>query len=234
MIAIYKKELKVYFTSMLGYAVMGVYLLIAGLVFSIYFLGPQNTSDFAGFFMNMNTIFLLMSPVLTLRILAEDKKLGTYELLLTSPVSPWDIIFGKFLGILTFVVIGITILLLFPLILSFYTTVEWGAVIAGYLGILFSMALFISVGMLASSLTDNYVVCAVLSFGMVLLLLAVSMLGESGTGPLQQFFKEVSYSSHYYQFASGLIKLKDLLYFCIGSFLMLFISKSILESKTWK
>lgn len=234
MLTIYKKELKVYFYSILGYIVMGIYLLIAGVVFSVFFLGAQSSSDFAGFFSNMNTVFLLIMPILTLRVLSEDKKLGTYELLLTSPVSPWEIILGKFLGVFTFVFIGATILLIYPLILAFYTNVEWGAVLSGYLGIIVSMAFFISVGMFASSVTDNYVVAATLSFGLVLLLLAISYFGNSPESIFSSFCKEISYANHYNQFAVGLIQLKDLLYFAFGTFFWLFLAKSIVESKTWK
>ncbi len=234
MFAVYKKELKVYFTSILGYAVMGIYLLISGVFFYGYFLGPQNTSDFAGFFEDMNTAFLFIIPILTLRILAEDKKLGTYELLLTSPVSPWEIILGKFLGVFSFIFIGITILLFYPLVLNFYTSIEWGAVIAGYLGIIFSLAFFISVGMFASSLTDNYVVTGLISYGLFIFLYLISFFGSAPDSLISKIFKEISYSNHYSQFAAGLIKPKDILYFIIGSFFWLYLAKSIVESKTWK
>ncbi len=234
MLAIYKKELKVYFTSILGYTVMGIYLLIGGIFFYGYFLGPQNTSDFAGFFEDMNTAFLFIIPILTLRILAEDKKLGTYELLITSPVSSWEIIIGKFLGVFTFVFIGVTILLFYPAVLNFYTGVEWGAVAAGYLGILFSIAFFISVGMFASSLTDNYVVAGLISYGLFLFLYMVSFFGNAPDSAFSRIFKEISYSVHYSQFAAGLIKIKDLLYFLIGTFIWLYLAKSVVESKTWK
>ncbi len=234
MIAIFKKELKVYFTSWMGYMVMGVYLVLSVILFHGYFLGDRNSSDFSSFFSDMNTVSLFIIPILTIRLLAEDKKLGTYELLLTSPVSSWQIVFGKFLSVFTFTLIANTILLLYPLILVFYTTIEWGSVISGYLGILFSTILFASLGMIASSLTDNYVVAALMSLLFILLFMIVSFFANSADNPLSNFLKELSYSNHYYQFATGLIKLKDILYFLIGSFACLFTAKTIIESKTWK
>lgn len=234
MFAVYKKELKVYFTSILGYAVMGIYLLIAGIFFYGYFMGSQNSSDFAGFFGDMNTAFLFIMPILTLRILAEDKKLGTYEILLTSPITAWDIILGKFLGVFTFVFIGATILLVYPLVLTFYTSVEWGAVFSGYLGMLFSLSLYVSIGMFASSITDNYVVAGLLSFGLFILLFVIAAFGNAPDSVISGIFREISYSNHYSQFASGLIKMKDLLYFLIGTFLWLYFSKTIMESRSWK
>jgi ABC-2 type transport system permease protein len=234
MFAIYKKELKVYFTSILGYAVMGIYLLIAGIFFYGSFIATKSPSDFSGFFGDMNTAFLFIIPILTLRILAEDKKLGTFELLLTSPIKPWGIILGKFLAVFTFVCLGATILLVYPAVLSFYTGVEWGAVFAGYLGMLFSLALYISIGMFASSVTENYVVAGLLSFGFFILLYVISVFGNMPDSVFSRFLKEISYSNHYGQFTSGLIKARDVLYFLIGSYIWLYLSKTVIESRTWK
>lgn len=234
MFSIFKKELRVYFTSLLGYTVMGIFLLIAGVMFSGFFLGVRNTSDFSGFFTDLNTVFLFIVPVLTLRILAEDKKIGTYELLLTSPVSSWEIIMGKFLSVFLFVLIGVTLLLFYPLVLAFYTTVEWGTVFSGYFGILCSLAFFISIGMFASALTDNYVVAGLLSFGLFLFLFIIAYFGEGTDNTVTRILKEVSYSTHYNQFAVGLIKAKDILYFAAGTFLWLYLAKFTVESKTWK
>ncbi|MGA2142663.1 MAG: ABC transporter permease subunit [Brevinematales bacterium] len=234
MTAILKKELRVYFTSWMGYMVMGVYLIMSVVLFHLYFLGARNTSDFSSFFSDMNTVSLFIIPVLSIRLLSEDKKLGTYELLLTSPVTPWEIVLGKFASVLIFAMIADTILLIYPLILMFFTTIEWGAVFSGYLGIIFSVMLFASIGMLASSLTDNFVVAALVSFLFILLFMIVSIFANSGDNPLSPFFREISYSNHYFQFASGLIKIRDVLYFVFGAFLFLYSSRTVIESRTWK
>ncbi len=234
MTAILKKELRIYFTSWMGYMVMGVYLIMSVILFNLYFLGARNTSDFSSFFSDMNTVSLFIIPVLAIRLLSEDKKLGTYELLLTSPVTSWGIVFGKFLSVVIFILLADTIFLIFPLILMFITSIEWGAVFSGYLGILFSAILFASIGMLASALTDNYVVAALISFLFILLFMIVSIFANSYDNPLSGVFKEISYSNHYYQFASGLINIKDVLYFIIGAFIFLYSSKTIIESRTWK
>jgi ABC-2 type transport system permease protein len=234
MLAIYKKELKVYFTSILGYVLMGVYLLIAAMFFTGYFLGIQNTSDFSGFFTDMNTVFLFIIPIMTFRILVEDKKLGTYELLLTSPVTAWEIILGKFLATFTFVWIGTSILLVFPLVLTFFTTIDWGEVLSGYLGILFTLSFFIAAGVFASSLTNNYVVAGLIAFVLFLVFYIIAYFGNAPDNLFSRILKELSYSIHYNQFAQGVITLKDILYFLIGTFLWLFLAKSVVESKTWK
>jgi ABC-2 type transport system permease protein len=232
MFAVYKKELKVYFTSPLGYTLLSFYLFFAGLMFCLYFLGVQNTSDFAPFFAVMNTLFLFLMPLLTLRILAEDKKLGVYELLLTSPVSVWEIIGGKFLGVLTFSSVGALILLVYPFVLGFYVSVEWGAILSGFLGLIFSLAFFISIGIFASSLTENYVIVGLVSFALFLIFFITAFFAD--TVEWLKFLKDVSYSGHYYQFAVGLIRLKDVLYFVMGTFFWLYLAKNIVESRSWK
>jgi ABC-2 type transport system permease protein len=234
MTAVMKKELRVYFTSWMGYMVMGVYLIMSVILFHGYFLGVRNSSDFSSFFSDMNTVALFIIPILSIRLLAEDKKLGTFELLMTSPVPPMEIILGKFISVIIFTVLADTILLLYPLILTFYTTIEWGAVMSGYLGIIFSALLFSSLGMLASSLSDNYVVAALIAFLFILIFMVISFFASSGGSPLSDILKELSYSNHYFQFASGLIKLKDALYFIIGSIICLLSAKTIVESRSWK
>jgi ABC-2 type transport system permease protein len=119
--SIYKKELKVYFTSLVGYIVMFLYLGLSVFFFFGFFMyNPESTSDFTGFFGMMDSLYLFIIPILTLRILAEDKKIGTIELLLTSPISTWSIILGKFLGVLTFVLTGASLMILYPVFLSFF------------------------------------------------------------------------------------------------------------------
>ncbi len=234
MTAVMKKEMKVYFTSWMGYMVMGVYLIMSVVLFQGYFLGVRNTSDFSSFFSDMNTVSLFIIPILAIRLLAEDKKLGTFELLMTSPVPPWGIVLGKFISVILFTIIADTILLFYPLIISFYTPIEWGAVFSGYLGIIFSALLFAALGMVASSLTDNYVVAALVAFLFILFFMVISFFANSADNTLSNLLKELSYSNHYFQFASGLIKLKDILYFLIGSFMCLYIADTIIESRTWR
>lgn len=234
MSAIYKKELKVYFTSPLGYVIIGVYLLLGIVLFNGYFLGVKNTNDFSGFFGDMSTALLFILPILCVRILAEDKKLGTYELMLTSPVSSLEIIFGKFFAVLTFVWIGITLLLFFPLLLSFFTEVEFGLIFSQYLGLILTTAFFLSIGMLASSISDNYVVVGLVSFGIFILLFILSSLIKTLDVAWLNRLKDFSFLIHYQAFSSGLIELKNLLYFISGTIFFLFLAKISIEAYLWK
>lgn len=235
MFAIYKKELKVYFTTLLGYIVMTFYLLIAaGFFYGTYIYGSGARSDFSSYFGIMNSIFLFIIPIITLRILAEDKKVGTFEILLTSPKSSWQIIMGKFFGVLTFVMVAGSLLLLYPVMISFFAPVDWGTVFASYIGMILSLAFFIAIGMAASSLTENYVIAGITAFGMFFILFLISLFRDVPVEWLSAVFTEIAYAYHYEQFSKGIFAVKNLLYFIIGTFLFLYFAKNRIESKTWK
>lgn len=233
--AIFRKEMRVYFTSLFGYIVITMFLVIAVLIFRGGFLdNPEAVSNFTPFFNFMNSVYLIVIPILTLRIVTEDKKLGTIELLLTSPVSSWSIVFGKFLSAFAFVLISASLLLLFPVFLSFFSHVEWGTVVSSYLGMILTLAFFVAVGIFASSLSDNYVISGILAFGFFLLLFIISLFGQSQSQVVSKIFNELSYSSHYGQFATGVVGLKDILYFLIGTLIFLYGAKDRIESYSWK
>lgn len=233
--AVYKKELKVYFNSILGYVIMLLFMGITGALFlSYYIFNESSVGNFANLFSFMNSIFLFIMPVLTLRLLAEDKKLGSYELLLTSPVTSWEIILGKFLAVLSFSLVGAGFMLLFPLSYAFVGKVHWEPLISSFLGMILSFSFFLSIGMAASSFTENYVVSGLISFGMAFFLFLITLLGDQVSGPLSRVFQEISFSFHYEKLSTGIFGIKDILYFIFGAFIWLFLAKTIVESKTWK
>ncbi len=222
MFAIYKKELKTYFTSMLGYLTIGFFLLLSILFFNGYFLGIRNTNDFSGFFSDLNTALLFIMPILCVRILAEDKKLSTYELLLTSPVSSIEIILAKYLAVLTFVSTGIILLIFYPILISFFVYVDFRIVLSNIIGIFLTAAFFLSIGIFSSAITDSYVLSGIISFGIFILLFMLSSVIKSLDQNWFAFLKEFSFLYHYEVFLSGLIELKNIFYlqlFYYGFFL---------------
>lgn len=233
MLAVLKKELRIYFTSLLGYIVIGIYLIVASAAFYGMYVKNSGYSDFSYFFGFTNTIFMFLSPLITFRIIAEDKHYGSFELLMTSPTSPWGIVMGKFLAVWIFAMVGNTFLLFYPTFLSFVADVDWGSVISSYFGMFFSVAFFISVGIAASSMTKNYVIAAIIAFGTVILLYIIENFSGSSS-LLEKFFQEISYGYHYRQFSMGIVLLKDILYFVFGSFLFLYLAKDRVEASSLK
>jgi ABC-2 type transport system permease protein len=246
------KELRSYFVSPVVYVVGAVFLLIVGLLAYIYivFTGAQaiqlmqvqgqaqiNLNDlvFRNLFSSIRFILLIVLPILTMRLLAEEKKLRTFELLMTSPIGLNEIVAGKFVSVfLLFLgLLGLTGLI--PLTLALFSDFDWYPVLTGYLGLILLGALFLSVGLLASALTENQVVAAFVSFGLLLFLWLLAGVGTLlGDTALGQVISYVSFMDHYDHLVRGLIDTRDLAYFVSALILMLFLTHRVVDSTRWK
>lgn len=169
MLAIMNKELRSYFASATGYIFMSFFLLISGIFFSIINLLGAN-SLYNNVLSRITFVFLFVVPILTMRLISEETKQKTDQLLLTSPLKVADIVLGKYLAALILFLVTLFITGLFPVILSFFGNVVIGEIIGGYIGFFLLGAAFISVGLFISSLTDNQVISAVVTVGTLLIL----------------------------------------------------------------
>jgi ABC-2 type transport system permease protein len=167
MLPVLIKEFKAYFYTATGYVFMGVFLLICGIFFANYNLIPASPL-YSNVLSSMTFIFLILVPVITMRLLAEEKHNKTDQLLLTSPLSIGEIVVGKYLASVALLLLTLIITTLFPFMLSFYGIIPAGEIAAVYIGFALLGAAFISVGVFVSSLTENQVVSAVASFGLLL------------------------------------------------------------------
>lgn len=169
MLAIMKKEFFTYFKSMTGYIFMASLLFFVGLFFvlnNLMSLSPQ----YNGVLSNITFVFLLAVPILTMRLMAEEARQKTDQLLLTSPISLTHIVLGKFLGAVSVLLMTLVITFIYPIILSTMGTINWGEIIGGYIGFFLFGSALIAVGLFISSLTDNQVIAAVVTFTALLLL----------------------------------------------------------------
>jgi len=246
------KELRSYFVSPVVYVVGAVFLLIVGLLAYLYivFAGAQaiqlmqmqgqaqiNLNDlvFRNLFASLRFVLLIILPILTMRLFAEEKKLRTFEFLMTSPIGLNEIVAGKFVSVfLIFLgLLGLTGLI--PLTLSLFSDFDWYPILTGYLGLALLGALFLSIGVLASALTENQIVAAFVSFGLLLLLWLLagfgSLLGDTTVGLVISY---LSFMEHYDHLVRGLIDTKDLVYFGSALVLMLFLAHRIVDSARWK
>lgn len=251
--AIIRKELRSYFVSPIVYVVGAVFLLIVGFLAYLYivFAGAQaiqlmqmqggpaqiNLNDlvFRNLFASVRFVLLLILPILTMRLFAEERKLRTFEFLMTSPVGINEIVMGKFMSV--FVVflglLGMTSLV--PLVLALFSDFDWYPILTGYLGLALLGGLFLSVGLLASALTENQIVAAFVSFGLLLVLWLLaglgSLLGDTAVGQVVSY---LSFMEHYDHLVRGLVDTKDLVYFVSGLALMLFLAHRVVDSTRWK
>lgn len=164
MLAIFSKEFKTYFTSAVGYVFMGVFLLISGLLFALTDL-MQSSANYSSVLGSITLIFLLLVPLLTMRILSEETHQKTDQLLFTSPLSLNDIVIGKYLAASALFLFAVAITFIYPLILVMFGTVSFGEIFSGYVGFIFLGLCFISLGLFISALTENQITAAAATFG---------------------------------------------------------------------
>ncbi len=166
MLAVYKKELRSYLTSMVGYVFIAFVLLILGIYFTAYNL-QYASPDFGATLSSVTFLFLVITPILTMRILAEEKKNRTDQLLLTAPVSVWKVILGKYLSIVTIYAIPVVISAFYPLIMGRYGVISYPMAYVAVIGFFFLGCAQIAVGLFLSSVTESQVIAAVLTFGIL-------------------------------------------------------------------
>lgn len=167
--AIYKKEMRSYFHSVAAYIFLALFLAASGIYFSVICMGYGYTDYSAYIFSNITILYIVIVPILTMRLLAEEKKQKTDQILLTAPVRVSSIVLGKYLAVLTLLLAAVAISFCQAGVLSFYGTVNWKTVLTGGLGYFLLGACLLAIGLFISALTDNQVISAALSFGAVLL-----------------------------------------------------------------
>lgn len=238
---LFSKELKDNFASPLVYILAALYSLIIGWLFFNYLMFSKNltsmtltSSVLAPTFGNMNLIFLFLAPLLTMRSLAEEKKQNTIELLFQSNLSHLQIILGKFFANVVVVIFILALTAVFPIILSLSGYNDWGIVGSSYLGVLLSVMCYLSVGMFASSLTENQMVAALISFSIIVgLMLLVLSATATNNYLIQQIFQYFSVAFHYEGLVRGVIKTSDLIYYFSFIGFFIYLTERSLDSRNW-
>jgi ABC-2 type transport system permease protein len=248
-IAIAAKELRSYFASPIAYIIIGFFALPFGVFFYLYleaFLRQSMQQAQFGGSMNVNqqviryvlqnasVIILFVMPMITMRTYAEEKRSGTIELLLTSPVTDFQIIVGKFLGALGLYMAMLLVTLLYISILFVFGSPEWRPLIAAYLGLLLMGGAFLSIGLFISSTTDNQIVAGIISFVVFLLLWIVGWFADSAgptVGPITSY---LSITEHFDDFSKGIIDTKHVLYYVSLITFGLFLTAKSVDSERWR
>ena len=186
------------------------------------------------FFAVMDFIWLLIVPMLTMRLYAEEKKTGTIELLMTSPISSVEVLLGKFFACFSLYSIIVSLTMVYFVILEAYGSPDWGPIFSGYLGYLFLGATFISVGILASALTENQIVAVLLSFGILLLFWLIDWSASFAGPTAAKILQYMSFIEHLEDFQRGVIDSKDVVFYLSFSFFCLFLTTRVVESRRWR
>ncbi|MBU3072213.1 ABC transporter permease [Clostridium estertheticum] len=178
MLAVFLKEFRSYFTSAIGYIFIGTFLLITGIFFTMYNLLAASPT-YNNTLQSLITIFLFIIPILTMKIISEETKTKTDQLLFTSPLKIRDIILGKYFAAVAIFTISLLITVLYPLILSMFGSVSPSEIFTGYIGMFLLGATLISIGLFVSSLTENQVTSAVISFGVLLFIFLIDSIEQA-------------------------------------------------------
>lgn len=231
MSAIFKREFKAYFNSPVGYVVLAAFLFFSGIFFYVQSL-YAGTSDMSGVFGNMFFILLFLIPLLTMRLLSEEKRNKTEQALLTSPISLFSIVGGKFLSALAVYGVCISVFVLQGVILSFASTPDWSVIIGNLLALLLLGSALISVGLFLSSLTESVVVAAVTAFVVnILLLLLDSFQALIPWDFAKNILDFIDFNSKYTQMTLGVFSLFDTVFFLSITALFLFFTVKVLEKR---
>jgi len=249
---IFKKELRLYFTSPVAYVVFTIFLLIAGYFFYNIFafftlasmrsaMNPAMARDLnvtdgviRPLFSNVSVILLLLMPLLTMRLFAEERRSGTIELLLTYPVRDGAVLLGKYLAALALYALMLALTLLYPGVVAYFVRLEAGPLLTGYLGLLLMGATFIAVGVFASSLTENQIVASITTFGILLIFWILGWSADYAGGTTGKVLQHLSILEHNESFARGVLDTKDIIYYVDFTVLALFLTLRSLETRRWK
>jgi len=251
-IAIWQREMRSYFVSPIAYVVLTVFLFLCGLIFfgnltEVYQYTMSTAQmgqgmqpiDVPGYitqslFRTATVILLFILPMMTMALFSEEKKRGTIELLLTTPVGNFQALMGKYLASLTFLVILFagSAITLSPLFV--YSQPDWKPILTAYLGLFLYGAALLALGVFISTLTENQIVAVILTFGVSLVLWLISVFAASATGAAKTVINYLSVISHLDDFIKGVIDTSHVIYYVTFAFVGLFLAYRSLESMLWK
>lgn len=232
MFAIFKKELKSFFYSPIAYVVIGLFELVMALFFYIFNFSASS-SDISTAFLFGGFLLIAVVPLLTMRLIAEDRRSGVEVLLLTSPTSITGIVLGKYLAAFTVFAIMTAVTAIFPLLMLFFGPVAVAQILTTYLGFLLLGAAFIAVGVFASSLTENQIIAAIIGFVAILILYFMSLISNAIGGTAAIVINWISLSYKYGNFPSGILDLSDIVFFASFIAIFLFLTVRIIERRRW-
>jgi ABC-2 type transport system permease protein len=252
-LAIANKELRSYFSSPIAYVVIGLFALLYGYFFVAllaYFVrmsmqagqfgmqGPQavnvNQQVIRGVMQNVTILVLFLMPMVTMRSYAEEKRSGTMELLLTSPLTDFQIVMGKFLGALALWVVMLAVSLIHMGLLFIYGNPEWKPILTAYLGLLLLGGCFIAVGLFISSLTKNQIVAGMVTFAVFLLLWIIEWIGSFSGPTVDKLTTYLSIIGHFDDFSKGVIDTTHLIYYLSFITFGLFLTAKSVDSERWR
>ncbi|HOK42728.1 MAG TPA: ABC transporter permease [Thermoclostridium caenicola] len=232
MLAILRRDFRSYFNSPIAYVLIGLFICIMSLFF-VDSLNAGVANFSSNFISSMSFMLLFIVPILTMRSFSEDKKSGTEVLLLTSPVRLSQVVLGKYLAATAVFLVLTAVSLIFPLVLLIYGKPDGATLFSAYLGFILLGMVFISVGVFASSLTENQIVAAIITFVSLFTLTSFSYIGSYVGGLVGKVLNWLAFMEKYYEFSAGIIDITSIIFMLSFAVVFVFLTVRILERKRW-
>lgn len=259
-LAIAGKETRIYLTTWTSYVLFGAFVLITAFFFQRLMVEYQyramqymqmqqegmleqmNLTDWimGPLFLNITIFFLFMLPIMTMRLIAEERRTKTLELLMTSPVRPVEIVVGKYLSGLVIMSIMLALTLIFPMLLQQFggstgqSALDWRSVGTGYIGMFLLGAAFVAVGLFASAISESQIVSVIVGFATLLMFYVIGLAARGQEGMWQTLFQYLAINTHLEAFVRGVIRLTDIIYYLSIVFVSLFLTYRLVEAQRWR
>ena len=228
------KETKSYFGTPAAYIVGAMFLGLTGVFFVAEVTAPFAEAGVRGIVEWASFFIIFLAPLLTMRLLAEEQKLGTLELLLTSPVRDWEVVLGKYIASFLILAAIVAVTLYYVVLLYSFGDPDTGPVLSGYLGLLLYGAAALAIGLLGSSLSSNQIVAAVVGIAILLMLSFVNLIADIVSGIASEVFNGMSMNEHIVDFSRGVIDTSSVVFFLSLTAIFLFLTIRSLETRRWK
>ncbi|MCD6290331.1 MAG: ABC transporter permease [Anaerolineae bacterium] len=232
-----RRELGAYFASPIAYIVIAAYLVVMGILFSLIVAGqPGSEASLRFVFGNVFSVIILIivGPLLTMRLLSEEQRSGTLEILLTAPVRDWEVVVGKYLASCIVFVAMLAPTVVYPLLLERFDNPDHGTFIATYIGVILLGMAILALGLLTSALSQNQIVAAFLGLGLILVLTFVQFLASVTSGILASTLTYLGLLSHFFDFLRGIVDTRDIVYYLSVASGALFITTQLLGTRRWR
>jgi ABC-2 type transport system permease protein len=239
-LATYRRELRAFFFSPLAYVMLFFFLVVTGVIF-VYIVGQLNNPASPGgpplkfFFSATWLMLLLLGPLLTMRLVSEELRSGSIEVLMTAPVTEGQVIAGKFMAAFTFYAFLWAPTLGYAIMIALYEKVDWGPVVAGYVGVLLIGALFLAIGIFSSAMTRSQLLAAMMTAALLFVLFLLGVFeGMASNDLMKRALGYVSIFNHIDELASGIVDTRRLVFYLSGTLFFLFLASRALEDKKWR
>lgn len=233
MSAIIKRELSSYFNSAIGYIVLAVFYFFSGVFFNFYCI-YYNSSSLSPVFSNMLMIILFLMPLVTMKSFAEEKRQKTDQALLTSPLSLFEIVMGKFFGAFILYLLCNLIFLVYAIVISFFATPDWAVILCTFVGMMLMGAALIAIDLFISAMTESQIIAAVLSIGAGLLIYLLDSFSSMANSEfVTHLVDAISFNKNLSNFTYGILSLNNVVFFLSVTAIFLFLTVRVFERRRW-